>query len=122
VVVARPVAGQLAADLDAITPPEELGSVHASLQAIASQMGGNLEEAAAAGGQASEPVLRALVDDVVRDIRDFRQAFATAPATALESGLGAPLEEVERLSARIDQGLADLRDQGVAGITIPEPA
>lgn len=120
VAVARPVAGQLAADLDAIAPPDQLGSVHAALQAIAAQMGSNLEEAGRAGGQASEPVLLALVEDVIRDIREFRQTFAAAPGTALQSGLGERLDQVDRMAERITAGLADLRDQGVTGITVPD--
>jgi hypothetical protein len=116
---ATPVAGQLSADLEAITPPDELGAVHASLQAIAAQITGDLEQAGETGGQASEPILRALVKDIIGEVRDFRQMVAASPATALESGLQAGLRAVDRLAARIEEGLRTLQDEGVTGLTIP---
>jgi hypothetical protein len=122
IAVARPIAGQLAGDLEAIVPPDELGAVHAALQAIAAQIGANLDEAAGAGGQASEPVLRALVKDVIREIRDFREAVASTPAAASEGEPGELVKRVDRLSERIEDGLAALRADGVGGITLPDQA
>jgi hypothetical protein len=116
---ATPVAGQLSADLEAITPPEELGAVHASLQAIAAQITSDLEQAGETAGQAAEPVLRALVRDIIGEVRDFRLAVATSPATALESGVGTQLRSVERVTARITEDLRALRAGGVTGLTIP---
>jgi hypothetical protein len=120
VAVATPVAGQLSADLEAITPPEELGAVHASLQAITAQITGDLEQAGETAGQASEPVLRALIGDIIGEVRDFRQAVATSPATALEAGLGTQLRAVDRVTARIAEELKFLQADGVSGLTIPE--
>lgn len=120
--VATPVASQLSADLEAITPPDEVGAVHASLQAIAQQITGDLEQAGETAGQASQPVLRALVKDVIGEIRDFREAVAASPATALESGLRIELGRVDRLSGRIVEGLLALQDDGVDGLTIPAAA
>jgi hypothetical protein len=116
---ATPVAGQLSADLEAITPPEELGAVHASLQAIAAQITSDLEQAGDTAGQASGPVLRALIRDIIGEVRDFRLAVATSPATALEAGVGTQLRSVERVTARIAQDLQALRADGVTGLTIP---
>jgi hypothetical protein len=120
VAVATPVAGQLSADLEAITPPEELGAVHASLQAITDQITGDLEQAGQTAGQASEPVLRALIGDIIGEVRDFRQAVATSPATALEAGLGTKLRAVDRVTARIVEELKFLQADGVSGLTIPD--
>jgi hypothetical protein len=122
VAVATPVAGQLSADLEAITPPEELGAVHASLQAITAQITGDLEQAGETAGQASEPVLRALIGDIIGEVRDFRQAVATSPATALEAGLGTQLRAVDRVAARIAEELEALQADGVSGLTIPDGA
>jgi hypothetical protein len=116
---ATPVAGQLSADLEAISPPEELGAVHASLQAIAAQITSDLEQAGDTAGQASGPVLRALIRDIIGEVRDFRLAVATSPATALESGVGTQLRSVERVTARITEDLQALRADGVTGLTIP---
>jgi hypothetical protein len=116
---AIPISNQLTADLEAVTPPEELGSLHASLQAIAEQVGNDLEEAAGTGRPSAEPVVRALVGRIEAGMQSFRAAIAGAPDTALSSGLGKELRRVETIVRRIDEGLEELEGSGVSGLTIP---
>ena len=117
--VAIPVSNQLTADLEALTPPEELGSLHASLQAIAQQVGADLEEAAGTGRPSAKPVVRALIARIEGEMESFRAAIAGAPDTAFTSQLGRDLRRVETIVRRIDEGLNELEDAGVRGLTIP---
>lgn len=116
---AIPVADQLAGDLEALTPPDDLGSVHASLQALADQIGADLEQITETGREAAEPVLRALVRGIVVEIETFRETIAGAPDAAFGSALGRELRRVEGIVRRITRDLAELEDAGVDGLTIP---
>jgi hypothetical protein len=116
---ARPISTQLAGDLEALTPPEQLGSLQASLEAFAGQITSNLDQAAEAGGQAAGPVFRALMDDIRGEIRSFEDAIAQAPETALDAGLRRQLRGLANRAQRIEAELSALRDQAVPGITVP---
>jgi hypothetical protein len=117
--VAIPISNQLNADLEALTPPEELGSLHASLQAIADQVAADLEEAGGTGRPSAEPVIRALIGRIEAEMQSFRAAIAGAPDTAFTSQLGRDLRRVETIVRRIDEGLTELENAGVNRLTIP---
>jgi hypothetical protein len=116
---AVPTATQLAGDLEALTPPEELGSLHASLQAIVDQITSDLDQLQRTGRQAAEPIVRALLDDILAEVDSFRGTIAGAPDAALGAGLGKVLNRVQGIVGRIADGLKELRDQGVTGLTVP---
>jgi hypothetical protein len=116
---ARPISAQLAGDVEALTPPEELGSLQASLEAFAGQIISNLDQAADTGGQAAGPVFKALMDDIRSEIRSFEEAIAHAPETALDSGLRKELRGLADRAGRIEADLIALRDQDVDGLTLP---
>jgi hypothetical protein len=119
---AIPVASQLGADLEALTPPDDVGSVHASLQALADQIRADLEQIAETGREAADPVLRALIRGIVAEIETFRETIAGAPDAAFGSALGKELRRVEGFVRRITRDLAELEDAGVSGLTIPNAA
>jgi hypothetical protein len=116
---AIPVASQLEADLEALTPPDDVGSVHASLQALADQIRADLEQVGETGREAAEPVLRALVRGIAAEIDTFRETIAGAPDAAFSSALGKELRRVEGIVRRITRDLGELEDAGVSGLTIP---
>jgi hypothetical protein len=121
VAAATPVSEQLVADLQALTPPEELGSVHTSLLAIAATIRGDLEEASASAGEpAAEPVIAALLDDARAELETFRETVGTAFDTALGAGIGAQIRRLDRQAGRVIDDLTDVRDQhDLTGLTIP---
>lgn len=116
---ASSVAGRIIADLEAITPPIELGALHSSLTAIVQRIEDDLRQIDDARGQGSDPVVEALLEDVEEQAGSFRDAVAEAPQAAIESGLGTELKKLDRRIRRIDDGLQDLRSLGVAGLTVP---
>ncbi|HEX2030398.1 MAG TPA: hypothetical protein VHL78_03210 [Actinomycetota bacterium] len=118
---AQPVAEQLNADLEALTPPDELGAVHSALEAIANRIQADLRQIAQTAEQGG-PVVEALLADVEAEIDAFRQSVAEAPVEALRSGLGSTLKTLTRRTGRINEGLAALRADGLAGIVVPPPA
>jgi hypothetical protein len=121
VAAATPVSEQLVADLQALTPPEELGSLHTSLLAIAATIRDDLEEAAASADQpGAEPVVAALLDDARTELETFRETVATAFDTALGAGIGAQIRRLDRRGGRITDELTEVRDQhDLTGLTIP---
>ncbi|MGH2654233.1 MAG: hypothetical protein ACRDHV_07780 [Actinomycetota bacterium] len=119
VATARSVAGRIIADLEAITPPAELGALHSSLTIIARRIEEDLEQIEDARGQATAPVIEVLLDDVAEQATSFRDAVAQAPQAAIQSGLGSALKQLDRRVGRINSGLTELRGRGVTGLTIP---
>jgi hypothetical protein len=120
VAAATPVADQMLANLRAITPSDEMGGLHASLVAIAERIRKDLDEIARAGQEGTEPVVRALVQDVRAEIASFREAVGGAPRDAGQSGLDERRAEVDGLAARVTAELQALRDDyGITGLTIP---
>jgi hypothetical protein len=115
----KPEATQLRADLRALAPPDELGSVHAALEAIARSIEERLEEVAQAAEQGASPVVQALVEDVITEAAAFREAISEAPAEALDKGLGDRLRSARSNSKRVNEGLEELAQAGVSGLTLP---
>jgi hypothetical protein len=117
---ATPIADQILADLQAITPPEEMGGVHATLVAIAERIRLDLDEIARAGQEGTEQVVRALVQDVRAEIVAFREAVGAAPRDAGRAGLDDRKARVDELIAQVAAELDALRDRyGITGLTIP---
>jgi hypothetical protein len=121
VAAATPVSEQLLADLQALAPPEELGSLHTSLLAIAATIRDDLEEAAASADQpGAEPVVAALLDDARTELETFRETVATAFDTALGAGIGEQIRRLDRQAGRVIDDLTEVRDQhDLTGLTIP---
>jgi hypothetical protein len=120
VAAATPVTEQLLADLEAQVPPEELGSLHESLLAIADTIRQALEEAASSNRPGAEPVVAALLDDARDELETFRNTVGTAFDTALGSGIGEQIRRLDRRAGRVITDLAEVRDDdGVTGLTIP---
>jgi hypothetical protein len=123
VAAATPIADQILADLRAITPPEELGGLHASLLVIARRIRDDLDEIERAGEQGSEPLTQALLGDIRAEIASFREDVGAAPRDAATAGLEDRKAEVDRLAAETIAGLEALRnDYGIAGLTVPAQA
>jgi hypothetical protein len=118
---ATPVTEQLLADLRAQVPPEELGSLHQSLLAIADTIRQDLEEAAASADEpGAEPVIAALLDDARDELVTFRETVGAAFDTALGAGIGGQIRTLDRRAGRVSADLADLRDDyDLTGLTIP---
>jgi hypothetical protein len=118
---AIPVADQLIADLQAITPPDELGALHESLAGIAERIRLGLDDvtAAAGGGRESTPVVAATLQSIRDEIATFGATLGSTPRLARRSGLGEELQAVDNLAVRITRGLVTLQDQGVDGIVLP---
>jgi hypothetical protein len=121
IAAASPVAEQLVADLRALTPPDELGSLHTSLLAIAETIRGDLEEAGSVSDEAgAEPVVAALLDDARGELDTFRDTVGTAFDTALGAGIGDQIRRLDRRADRVIDDLTEVRDQhDLADITIP---
>jgi hypothetical protein len=118
---AIPLSDQLLVDLQALTPPSELGGFQQSLHTIAQGIRDHLEDLARArGGEAGKPVVAATIRNVRNEIVAFRQTFSTAPRQARGGGLGPLLEEVDALAVEITERLATLREaRDLDGITLP---
>lgn len=119
VATATPISRRLVADLEAIAPPDEVGAVHSTLEAIAQRIQDDLAQIDRAGS-GSGPVIRALLNDIEEEAQGFRDTVAETPAAAVETGLRRGLKKLDRQSNRIAEGLEELRAQGVAGITVPD--
>jgi hypothetical protein len=120
VAAATPIADQILAHLQSITPPEEMGGLHASLLAIAVRIRVDLNEIARAGQEGTEPVVRALVQDVKAEIGSFREAVGAAPRESGNAGLDQRRAEVDRLAGRVIAELEAIgATYGVVGITVP---
>jgi hypothetical protein len=123
VAAATPIADQVVADLRAITPPEELGGLHASLVAIAQRIRADIDELARAGQQGSQPVVNATVQEIRAEIASFREALGGAPRDAADAGLEDQKAEVDRLAGSVITGLETLRETyGITGLTVPSRA
>jgi hypothetical protein len=116
-----PVADQLIADLQAITPPDELGALHASLVGIAERIRTGLDDvtAAAGGGRQTQPVVAATLQGLRDEIATFKETLGSTPRLARRVGLAPRLQEVDALAVEITEELSALRDQGVEDITLP---
>jgi hypothetical protein len=117
---AAPITEQLLADLEAQVPPEELGSLHESLLAIADTIRQDLEEAEASNQPGAEPVVAALLDDARDELETFRTTVATSFDTALGAGIGEQIRRLDRQAGRVIADLGAVRDDyGLTGLTIP---
>ncbi len=118
---AIPVAEQLIADLQAITPPDELGALHESLAGIAERIRLGFDDViiAARGGKESVPVVAATLQSIRDEIATFRETLGSTPQLARRSGLGDELQAVDDLAVRITEGLVSIQDDGVDGIVLP---
>lgn len=120
VAAASPVTEQLLADLQSQVPPEELGSLHESLLAIAGTIREDLEEAASSNQPGAEPVVAAFLDDARDELDTFRSTVGTAFDTALGAGIGDQIRRLDRRAGRVIADLAEVRDDyGLTGLTIP---
>jgi hypothetical protein len=120
VAAASPVTEQLLADLEAQVPPEELGSLHESLLAIANTIRQDLEDAASSNQPGAEPVIAARLDDARDELETFRSTVGTAFDTALGAGIGDQIRRLDRRAGRVITDLAEVRDDyGLTGLTIP---
>ena len=108
---ARAVADQLLADVDALAPPPDIGSLHQSLRAIIGTTRGSLDELDDVRGRAARPVLATLVTEIGTQLDTFRETFIGGPAAALEAGLASRTAELTNQIRRIAEGLARLRDE-----------
>jgi hypothetical protein len=117
---ARAVAGQLIADLRAITPPEEMGPIQAALMATARAIRKDLDDIDRISRQGRSPVLRALIEDVDSRIHSYRATFTAAPRETMDAALGSAVDAVNRSVRGIVERLVVLRDEyGVTGLTVP---
>jgi hypothetical protein len=117
---ATPISEQLLADLEAQVPPEELGSLHESLLAIADTIREDLEEAGTSNQPGAEPVVAALLDDARDELETFRNTVATSFDTALGAGIGEQIRRLDRRADRVVSELVAVRDDyGLTGLTIP---
>jgi hypothetical protein len=117
---ATPITEQLLADLEAQVPPEELGSLHESLLAIADTIREDLEEAGTSNQPGAEPVVAALLDDARDELETFRNTVATSFDTALGAGIGEQIRRLDRRADRVVSELVAVRDDyGLTGLTIP---
>lgn len=119
VATARSVAGRIVADLQAVTPPEDLGGLHSSLMIVARRIADDLQQIEETQGQASQPVIQVLIEDVGQQAAAFRDTVAQVPQAVVDAGLGSTLARLDRRVDRISDGLASLRDEGVTGMVIP---
>jgi hypothetical protein len=108
---ARGVADQLLADLDALTPPVETGSLHESLRAIAGTTRSHLDELDRVRGRTARPILATLVTEIGAQLDTFRNTFIGGPGAALEAGLAPKMAELGSQIRLIAEGLARLRDE-----------
>ena len=116
---AIPVADQLLADLQALTPPDELGGLHSSLVTIAERLRADLDQVAGASGKNVVRVVTALLQRIRGELLSFRETLGSAPDLSRRSGLGPLLREVDELAASVTARLAVLREDGVESITLP---
>jgi hypothetical protein len=117
---ASAVAGQLIADLRAVTAPEEMGPIQAGLLATARAIRQDLDDIDRISRQGRSPVLRALIEDVESRMRSFRDTFTAAPRETLDATLEPAIAAVDRSVRRIIGNLTVLRDDyGVAGLVVP---
>ena len=117
---ARAVADQLIADVDALAPPADIGSLHAALRAIVGTTRGHLDELDAVRGRAARPVLATLVAEIGTQLDTFRDTFIGGPGAALEAGLAPRMADLASQIRRIAEGLARLRDEhGFDEVIVP---
>jgi hypothetical protein len=117
---ARAVADQILADLDALAPPVEIGSLHEALRAIVATTRGHLDELDAVRGRAARPILSTLVTEIGAQLDTFRETFIGGPGAALEAGLAPRMAELTGQIQRILEGLARLRDEhGLDDVVVP---
>jgi hypothetical protein len=117
---ARAVADQLLADLDALSPPVETGSLNEALRAIAGTTRGHLDELDKVRGRVARPILATLVTEIGTQLDTFRDTFIGGPGAALEAGLAPRMAELASQSGRITEGLARLRDEhGLDEVVVP---
>lgn len=115
-----PIVDQLMADLRALSPPDELGAVHASLTAIARGIRSGIEDLGELTGEAEAPVAQAILEDIRSQMESFRETAADAPRAARAGGLEERISSVEALARQIVVRLGELEAEGVEGLTIPE--
>ncbi|HEX9890957.1 MAG TPA: hypothetical protein VGB28_02725 [Actinomycetota bacterium] len=117
---ARPIAGQLLGDVEALTPPAELGSAHQALRAIAGRMSADLNELDRVSGRGAGPILNSLVQEIGRQLDTFSDTILGAPGEALEAGVDARTQELDKRLDRISRDLEDLSVVHGLPVTLPE--
>jgi hypothetical protein len=108
---ARPVADQLIADVEVLSPPLELGPTHEELRALAGAVRGRLEELGRIRGKTGRPIIRTLVTEIRAQLDTFGGTVLGGPTAALEAGLRPRIAELQRQIEAIIQRLALLREQ-----------
>jgi hypothetical protein len=122
---ARAVTDQLLTDLNALTAPTEVGSIHESLRAIAGTTRGQLDELDQVRGRTARPIVATLVTEIGTQLDSFRETYVGAPAAALEAGFAPRMTELANQIRSIVEGLTTLRaEHGLADVLVrplPEP-
>lgn len=117
---ARPVADQLVADVEALTPPAELGSTHEAIRAIAGGIRAALDELDAVVGRTARPIIETLVAEIGEQLTDLENAVLGAPQATHDATLGPKIAEFDQQAERVTSGLRRLRDDhGIDGLTVP---
>jgi hypothetical protein len=115
-----PIADQLTADVRALSPPDEVGAVHASLTAIVRGIRSAIEDLGELTTEAEAPVAQAILEDIRSQRESFRETTADAADAARAGGLGERIASVEALARAIVVRLEQLQAEGVEGLTIPQ--
>jgi hypothetical protein len=108
---ARPVADQLIADVEVLSPPLELGPTHEELRAIAGATRGRLEELDRIRGKTARPIIRTMVTEIRAQLDTFGATVLAGPGAAMEAGLAPRIAELQRQIRAITEALALLREQ-----------
>lgn len=116
---ASPIVDQLTADLRALSPPDDVGTVHASLTAIARGIRGAVEDLGELGQEAEVPVAQAILADLRSQMASFRETATEAPSAARAGGLAERISSVQAMAGEIVARLRQLESEGVTGLTIP---
>jgi len=116
---ARPIAEQLTADTQALSPTDEMAGVHASLLAIAGRIRADIDELERAAQTDVQQVVTALVTGIREQIETYESAASQAPTAAREAGLEDRIASLETQAGSIRILLAQLADEGV-DVTVPE--
>ncbi len=120
---ARPVADQLIADVEVLSPPLEVGPTHEELRAIAGAARGRLEELDRIRGKTGRPIIRTLVAEIRAQLDTFGATALGGAGAALETGLRPRIAELQGQIRAITQALALLREQyELDDVVVPEAA
>jgi hypothetical protein len=120
---ARPVADQLIADVEVLSPPLELGPTHEEIRAIAGAARGRLEELDRIRGKTGRPIIRTLVTEIRAQLDTFGATVLGGAGAAREAGIAPRIADLQSQIRAITQGLALLREQyELDDVVVPEGA